>query len=125
MQLTQIGVVRAPGVPESEQGDRGPRTVEVHADYRRGLDGIQEGDRVLVMWWMHELAEKDRQALQCHPMGDPSRPKRGVFALRSPLRPNPIGCTEVEVREVREDALVVDGLDALDGSPLIDIKCSI
>ena len=125
MKLRPIGVVRATGVPESEEKKRGPRTVEVYADYREGLTGIEDGDRVVVMWWMHDLSDDDRRILLCHPMGDVSRPKRGVFALRSPMRPNPIGCTEVDVREVREDGLLVDGLDALDGSPVIDIKCSI
>lgn len=123
--LIPIGVVRAPGVSRDNQKKRGPRTVEVYPDYREGLTGIGEGDRVLVMWWMNELDGKDRWTLLCHPMGNPSRPKRGVFALRSPMRPNPIGCTDVEVLEVREDGLRVDGLDALDGSPVIDIKVSI
>lgn len=122
MQLTPIGIVRAPGVPASDQGTRGPRTVEVYAEYCGGLTGIHAGDRVLVLWWMHQLTADDRRVLVAYPMGDRSRPRRGVFALRSPMRPNPIGCTQVTVCEVRHNALIVDGLDALENSPVIDIK---
>jgi len=71
---------------------------------------------------MHELGKAERRSLRVHPRGDIATPRRGVFALRSPMRPNPIGVSEVEVVEVRATGLVVIGLDARDGSPLIDIK---
>lgn len=102
----------------------GTTTIEVLPSYRQGLQGIRQGDRVQILFWMHRLSEGDRARLLAHPHGDASRPRRGVFALRSPIRPNPIGSTVVEVREVCEDGLEVDGLDALDGSPVIDIKIS-
>ncbi|MFH1739812.1 MAG: TrmO family methyltransferase, partial [bacterium] len=60
-----------------------------------------------------------------HPGGDRSRPMRGVFATRSPARPNPIGVTTVRVLDCEENALVVEGLDALDGSPIVDIKIAV
>ena len=60
--------------------------------------------------------------LQVHPRGDRSRPLRGLFAVRSPRRPNPIGVTTVRVRRVGGNVLEVVGLDALDGSPVLDIK---
>jgi len=87
-----------------------------------GLLGIEPGDRLQVLYWMHRLEEAHRQVLRVHPRGEKWRPKRGVFALRSPMRPNPIGVTEVRVKRVSEGELVVEGLDAFDGSPVVDIK---
>jgi len=84
--------------------------------------GIEPGMRLQIMFWMHRLTEEHRRILQCHPRGDRSRPKRGVFALRSPMRPNMIGSTEVTVTAVDGRWLEVTGLDALDGSPVVDIK---
>jgi tRNA-Thr(GGU) m(6)t(6)A37 methyltransferase TsaA len=71
---------------------------------------------------MHQLSEADRQKLQAHPMGDVTTEKRGVFALRSPMRPNPIGLTRVRLVERKGNILIVEGLDAFDESPVIDIK---
>jgi len=74
------------------------------------------------LYWMHELTHSERRLLRVHPRGDKSVAPRGVFSLRSPMRPNPIGVSEVDVIEVRDAGLVVVGLDARPGSPLVDIK---
>lgn len=71
---------------------------------------------------MHRLSEDAREILEAHPMGNRAKEKRGVFALRSPMRPNPMGLTRVELVERRDNILVVSGLDALEGSPILDIK---
>jgi len=71
---------------------------------------------------MHKLSEEDRTKLQAHPMGDVTKEKRGVFALKSPMRPNPIGLTRVRLIERNGNVLIVEGLDAFDESPVIDIK---
>jgi tRNA-Thr(GGU) m(6)t(6)A37 methyltransferase TsaA len=84
-----------------------------------GLEGLEEESRVLVVFQFH-LAEEFE--LRQHPRGDPSRPLRGVFALRSPRRPNPIGVTEVDLLEIRGNVLLVRGLDAVDGTPVLDLK---
>ncbi len=96
--------------------------IRVRPELEPALLGIEPGSRLQILYWMHGLGEADREILQCHPRGDRSRPKRGVFALRSPMRPNPIGVTEVEVVAVHGNELTVTGLDALDGSPVVDIK---
>ncbi|MCU0690096.1 MAG: tRNA (N6-threonylcarbamoyladenosine(37)-N6)-methyltransferase TrmO [Polyangiaceae bacterium] len=114
-----LDVIRVGSVRKT--GD-GRFLLEVLPAYRAGLDGLVPGTRVQVLYWMHELTHSDRRSLRVHPRGDESTPMRGVFSLRSPMRPNPIGVTEVDVVEVREAGLVVVGLDARDGSPLIDIK---
>ena len=104
-----------------EAGD-GQSFLEVMPSYRAGLDGLEPGDRVQVLYWMHELGNADRRRLHAYPRGDSTKARRGVFALRSPMRPNPIGVSEVDVVESRTMGLLVIGLDARDGSPLIDIK---
>lgn len=114
MLLKTIGIVH--------DDDEGLKRVEVFPGFEQGLSGLEEGEQVLVLYWMHELSGDARRVLLAHPAGDSSRPKQGVFTLRSPMRPNPIGITRVRV--VRRDGrfVTVEGLDAHDGSPVVDIK---
>jgi tRNA-Thr(GGU) m(6)t(6)A37 methyltransferase TsaA len=84
-----------------------------------GLIGLTTGQHALVVFHLHR--SKGFVLLQ-HPQGDTSRPERGVFALRSPQRPNPIGVTEVEIVSIHGNELCVRGLDALNGTPVLDIK---
>lgn len=84
-----------------------------------GVIGLTPGQRILVVFHLHR--SKGFVLLQ-HPQGDTSRPERGVFALRSPQRPNPIGVTVVEIVSVQGNELRVRGLDALNGTPVLDIK---
>jgi len=88
-------------------------------DFVSGLSGLERGMKVLVVFVFHRA--EGYELLQ-HPRGDRSRPKRGVFALRSPNRPNPIGVTDVELLAIEENVLTVRGLDAIDGTPLLDLK---
>ena len=118
IQLRTIGVVRRDG----GDGADGQAVLAVQPELRPALLGIEPGMRLQVMYWMHRLSDEHRRVLQCHPRGDRSRPLRGVFALRSPMRPNMIGSTEVDVKAVRGTEVVVTGLDAFDGSPIVDIK---
>jgi tRNA-Thr(GGU) m(6)t(6)A37 methyltransferase TsaA len=83
------------------------------------LAGMEAGQKLLVLFFFNR--SKPGPLLQ-HPRGDESRPKRGVFMLRSPYRPNPIGVTEVELIHIKANVLFVRGLDAIDGSPVLDIK---
>ncbi len=94
--------------------------IVIREDLAEGLEGIEQFERLLVIFHFH-LAPKSYQLRQ-HPRGDRSRPKRGVFALHSPHRPNPIGVTVVDLLAVEGNVLVVKGLDALNGSPVLDIK---
>ena len=96
--------------------------IEVSPEYADALDGVEDQGHLWILFWMHELAPEERRRLRTHPMGDRSQPKRGVFALHSPCRPNPIGLTRVRLLSRRENSLSVADLDALDGSPVIDIK---
>ncbi|MFW5912066.1 MAG: tRNA (N6-threonylcarbamoyladenosine(37)-N6)-methyltransferase TrmO [Candidatus Hadarchaeota archaeon] len=117
MKIEPIGTVRTTEDPDTKE-------VVVREKYSEGLDGIETLDEIVVCYWMHELDNETRKKLKVHPRNDPSRERRGVFALRSPMRPNPIGITKVELLERRGNALIVRGLDAVDGSPVVDVKCT-
>lgn len=103
------------------QGDEGAPDawLELTPDVAQGLLGIKAGDELIVLTWLH-LAERD--VLQVHPRGDLNRPLTGVFATRSPDRPNPVGLHRVSVMEVAEGKLRVAPLEAIDGTPIVDIK---
>lgn len=94
--------------------------IVVKGDLAEGLVGIEKFERLLIVFHFHRAPEGCE--LRQHPRGDASRPKRGVFALCSPHRPNPIGVTIVDLVRVEDNILVVRGLDALNGSPVLDIK---
>lgn len=125
--LRPIGVIRSP-IAKPGQGPRqgGESAVRgkliVDERYREGLIGVEAGSRIVILYWMH-LAERD--VLQVHPRGDRTKPLRGVFSTRSPQRPNPVSLQTVEVTSIRGTVIEVVGLDAVDYTPLLDIKCVI
>jgi tRNA-Thr(GGU) m(6)t(6)A37 methyltransferase TsaA len=103
------------------QGDEGglEAWVELVPTAAPGLKGVAVGDELILLTWLH-LAQRD--VLQVHPRSDLNRPLTGVFATRSPDRPNPIGLHRVSVLEVGEQKLRVAPLEAIDGTPIIDMK---
>jgi len=103
------------------QGDEGAPDawLELRPQAAPGLSGIKPGDELIVLTWLH-LAQRD--VLQVHPRGDLNRPLTGVFATRSPDRPNPVGLHRVSVLEVSEQKLRIAPLEAIDGTPIVDIK---
>jgi len=124
--LRPIGIIRSPIAHPGEGPRQGSESgvagkLIVDEQYRDALLGLQRGDRIVILYWMH-LAERDM--LQVHPRGDRSRPLRGVFTTRSPQRPNPISVDTVEVTGIQNTIIDVVGLDAVDGTPLLDIKCT-
>jgi tRNA-Thr(GGU) m(6)t(6)A37 methyltransferase TsaA len=124
MELTPIGIVESPLTdPESapKQGHEGaPEAVLViQPEVAEGLDGIAPGDEVIVLTW---LDRADRDVLRVHPRDDPANPERGVFSTRSADRPNPIGLHVVEIVDIDGARLRVRNLEALDGTPVLDLK---
>jgi tRNA-Thr(GGU) m(6)t(6)A37 methyltransferase TsaA len=103
------------------QGDEGAPDARVvlAPEFAPGLEGLAAGDSVVLLTWLHH-ARTD--VLSVHPRGDDSRPVRGVFATRSPDRPNPIGLHEVVIAGVEGNVLCVRGLEAVDGTPVLDVK---
>ncbi len=84
-----------------------------------GLRSLQPGDEVIVITWLDRAR---RDVLSVHPRGDASRPQEGVFSTRSPHRPNPIGLHRVEITAIDGRRLRVRNLEALDGTPILDVK---
>ncbi len=120
--LTAVGYVER---DEDHQGLRGPElrarpaAIVVNPDVSDALLGLEAGDDVLVLCYFDR---SDRDVLQVHPRGNMENPRRGVFATRSPARPNPIAVTSARIDAVEGNMLRVVGLDALDGTPVVDIK---
>src|SRR5262249_43469707 len=124
MNLREIGRVQSPLTdPElaPKQGHEGgpDAWIEIVPELSDALDGLQAGDRVIVFTWFHRA---DREVLKVHPRSDPANPLTGVFATRSPDRPNPIGMHPVTVLAIEGPRLLVSDLEAIDGTPVIDVK---
>lgn len=119
-----VGTVRS-SLSRPEDAPRQGRTagteaiLEIDDACGEALAGIGENERLVVICWLH-LAARDR--LRVHPGGDGSVPERGVFATRSPLRPNPFAIYTVDLLEVDGRKLRVRGIDAVDGTPVLDIR---
>ncbi|MGE4193175.1 MAG: tRNA (N6-threonylcarbamoyladenosine(37)-N6)-methyltransferase TrmO [Pseudodesulfovibrio sp.] len=125
-ELVVIGTVRSSikevkSAPKMEDEDGAVRArIEMNPAYAEGLDGLEPGARLELFTWFHQ---SDRSVLKVHPRGIKERPLRGVFATRSPARPNPIGLHRVTLVAIEEPlTLVVEPLEAIDGTPIIDIK---
>jgi len=93
--------------------------IEILPQYSDAMDGIEQWGKLQVICWMH-LA--DRDTLAVHPRRDASAPLTGVFATRSPARPNPVAVYTVDLLSVERNVLTVKGIDAVDGTPVLDIK---
>jgi tRNA-Thr(GGU) m(6)t(6)A37 methyltransferase TsaA len=91
----------------------------IDAEFAAALEGLKAGDDVIVITW---LDRAQRDILCNHPRGDPSRPPAGVFTTRSPHRPNPLGLHQVTVAAVDGARVLVRSLEAVDGTPILDIK---
>jgi tRNA-Thr(GGU) m(6)t(6)A37 methyltransferase TsaA len=123
-QAVAIGTVRSPLTdPDSapKQGDEGApeATIVVEPDALRALRGLRAGDDVLVLTWLDRAR---RDVLEVHPRGDLAREPQGVFATRSPHRPNPIGLHRVQIVSIEDATVRVTNLEALDGTPVLDLK---
>jgi tRNA-Thr(GGU) m(6)t(6)A37 methyltransferase TsaA len=122
--LHPIGFVRSPLDDREKapnQGSEGAPDawIELEPSVLDGLDGIEVGAELIVITWLHEAR---RDVLKTHPRGDTSVPLAGVFATRSPDRPNPLGLHPVVVLEIAGRELKVGPLEAIDGTPVVDIK---
>lgn len=122
--LTPIGVVRSllkrrEDAPRQARDGAPDAWIDLDPEVADGLRGIAVGDDIYVITWLHQAA---RDTLQVHPRGDTSAPLSGVFATRSPDRPNPLGLHRVTVRAIDGARLLVGPLEAIDGTPVVDLK---
>jgi tRNA-Thr(GGU) m(6)t(6)A37 methyltransferase TsaA len=123
-ELVAIGTVESPLTDRAsapKQGDEGAPDAWLAFEpaFADALDGITAGDELLVLTWLDRAR---RDVLRVHPRGDPSRARQGVFNTRSPDRPNPIGLHRVTVAEIDGTRMRVSELEALDGTPIVDVK---
>jgi tRNA-Thr(GGU) m(6)t(6)A37 methyltransferase TsaA len=114
-ELRFIGVVEKAGEQEAK--------VRIFPEFCAGLKGIEGFSHLIILYWIHlRDNEEERQTLLVFPRRHAVNVETGVFACRSPSRPNPIGLCAVKLLKIEECLLTVKGLDALEGSPIIDIK---
>lgn len=123
-QVRPIGVIRSPiktrGKAPKQGAEGAPDAwLEVSPFAAEGLEGLGVGDEVVVVTWLHRAR---RDVLKVHPRSDRRRPLTGVFATRSPDRPNPLGLHRVRVRRVAGNRLRIGPIEAIDGTPVVDIK---
>jgi len=122
--LHAIGIVRSPLKDRNKAPNQGSEgapdaRIELAPSVQDGLARIEAGDELIIITWLHESR---RDVLKTHPRGDESIPLTGVFATRSPDRPNPLGLHPVTVLEIAGRELKVGPLEAIDGTPVVDIK---
>jgi tRNA-Thr(GGU) m(6)t(6)A37 methyltransferase TsaA len=122
--LHPIGIIRSTiktrkNAPK-QGGEGAPDAwLDLEANVAQALDGLAVGDDIIVLTWLHRAT---RDVLKVHPRSDPRRPLTGVFATRSPDRPNPIGLHRVTVRRISGSRLRVGPIEVIDGTPVVDIK---
>ena len=120
--MKPIGYVHRASKQEDVKDKTLASQIVIHEKYVKALEGLEDFSHLFVIFYMHEVRSKETERLKVHPRGRLDLPLVGVFATRSALRPNPIGLTVVELLERRGNVLVVRGLDALDGTPVLDLK---
>ena len=124
MTLQPIGVVRSDfKEPISARLDlkKIRASIEINPDLTKALEGLEGFSHIIVLYWLHR-AVFDKNNLKTYPMGNQNVPLQGLFAVRTPKRPNPIGKSTVRLLSRRGNILDVQGLDAIDGSIVLDIK---
>ena len=124
LELRPIGVIRSKIKERShapKQGSEGAPDawLEVRPFATPALDGVGVGDELIILTWLHRA---HRETLKVHPRSGPERRLTGVFATRSPDRPNPIGLHQVTVRKMSKNRLRIGPMEAIDGTPVIDLK---
>ena len=122
--LHPIGFIRSPlqdrGEAPKQGGEGAPDAwLEVNPAVAEGIEGIGVGNEIIVITWFHESR---RDVLKLHPRGDNNNLLTGVFATRSPDRPNPLGLHRVTVLEIAGNRLQVGPIEAIDGTPVVDLK---
>jgi len=112
--------LRAPDEAPRQGSEGAPDAwLDVDPVFARALSGIAAGDEIIVITWLHRA---DRDVLEVHPRGDLESPLAGVFGTRSPHRPNPVGLHRVVVREISGNRLRIGPIEAIDNTPVIDLK---
>jgi tRNA-Thr(GGU) m(6)t(6)A37 methyltransferase TsaA len=120
--LEPVGFVQTEAVGKEVRDKNIVSKIVFREDLTTALDGIEEFSHMFVLFWLHEMSNEDRQVMKVRPRGRSDMPLLGIFATRTPHRPNPIGLTRVKLLNVEGNVVTVQGLDAFDGTPVLDIK---
>lgn len=120
--LKPIGFVKTAAVGKEVRDKNLISKIVFREEFTEALEGIQDFSHLFVIFWLHKIEEKERWIMKVHPRGRQDMPLLGVFATRTPKRPNPLGLTRVKLLSVEGNVVTVQGLDAFDGTPVLDIK---
>ena len=124
IELEPIGTVRteATDIPRSWTASDVEGELVIDKRYIQGIKDLHPGEKIVVIFIFHQSRPFTPTDLTQHPRGDPERPRKGVFSICSPFRPNPIGMSVLTVTAVKDNIISVKGLDMIDGTPILDIK---
>jgi tRNA-Thr(GGU) m(6)t(6)A37 methyltransferase TsaA len=122
IELKPVGFVKTKAVGKEVRNKGNVSEIVFREDLAEALEGVDDFSHLFVIFWMHEISEEERRTVKVCPRGRRDMPLLGAFATRTPHRPNPIGLTVVELLEVEGNVVTVRGLDAFDGTPVLDIK---
>ena len=120
--LDPVGFVKTEAVGKEVRDKNVVSKIIIREEYAEALEGVEEFSHLFVLFWLHEMSDEDRKVMKVHPRGRVDMPLLGIFATRTPNRPNPIGLTRVKLLKVEGNVVTVQGLDAFDGTPVLDIK---
>jgi tRNA (adenine37-N6)-methyltransferase len=120
--LNPIGYVKTTAQGDEVKNKSILSQIVLRDDLLEALNGISDYSHLFVLFYLNQVTEEQRKTLRVHPRGRQDMPLVGVFVARTMLRPNPIGLTLVELVKVEGSVLTVRGLDAYDGTPILDIK---
>jgi tRNA-Thr(GGU) m(6)t(6)A37 methyltransferase TsaA len=120
--LEPVGFVQTEAVGKEVRDKNVVSRIVFREDLTEALEGVEEFSHLFVLFWLHKISDEDRKRRKVHPRGRADMPLLGIFATRTPHRPNPIGLTRVKLLKIEDNILTVQGLDAYDGTPVLDIK---
>ena len=120
--LKPIGFVRTDAIGKEIRDKSRLSQIIIERDFATALDGLSEFSHMFVLFLLHKISDEKRKILKIHPRGRKDLPLLGIFATRTMFRPNPIGLTLVELIKIEDNVLTVKGLDAMDRTPVLDLK---
>jgi len=120
--LEPVGFVKTEAVGKEVRSKNVVSRIVFREEYTEALKGVEEFSHLFVLFWLHKMSDESKRILKVHPRGRGDAPLLGIFATRAPHRPNPIGLTRVKLLKVEGNVATVQGLDAYDGTPVLDIK---
>ena len=120
--LEPVGFVKTKAVGKEVRNKNVVSKIVFREELAEALEGVKEFSHLFVLFWLHEMSDEDKRIMKVRPRGRRDMPLLGIFATRTPHRPNPIGLTRVKLLKVEGNVVTVQGLDAFDGTPVLDIK---